>query len=343
MTRALRPSSLLLLVFGACQPGDAGGDATPSTPTSGQPTTMPTPAPHVSTASTDAAWVSGEALPFPRQEHGVVELDGTIVVVAGVDDGPRTGGWVQAYDPASDTWSDLPELPVAVHHPNVAAVDGHLYLLGALDSAFQDQPHAYVLAPAASAWVELGPMPADRVVGSAGVAVLDGQVHLVGGLKDRVSVALHTVYHPATDSYTALPDAPSARDHLAVGVVGDRLVATAGRAGGLTAFVDTTEVYTEGDGWVAAAPIPTPRGGVAAAALDGRLHVLGGEGSTLASGVFDEHEVYDPDTDTWSQAEPLPLPVHGMGAASVGGTLWVPGGAPVDQFGADDVLQGYRP
>jgi len=326
------PPLLAVALMTGCQPSSDG----PPPPAD---TSLPT----VDSASADAAWVQGARLPFPRQEHGVVAADGEIVVVAGVDDGPRTGGWVQAYDPATDTWRDLPELPVDVHHPNLAAVDGSLYLLGALDSTFTEQAHAFVLPPGADAWSPLTPPPDDRVVGSAGVAVLAGRIHLVGGLQGRNSVALHTVYDPTTDAWSALPDAPSARDHLAVGVVDDTLVATAGRDGGLTAFVEATEVYTDDAGWQVAAPIPTPRGGVAAAVVDGALHVFGGEGSTAPSGVFGEHEVYDPASDSWSTAEPLPTPVHGMGAASDGAVIWVPGGAPVDNFGADDVMQGYRP
>jgi len=339
----MRPLCLGFVGLVACGgPSDTTGtDAPPVTGTSTPPT--PTSVPTVDSAPADAPWVVGAPLRFPRQEHAVAVLGDEVVVVAGVDEGPVTGGWVQAYHPATDQWRDLPELPVDVHHPNVASIDGALYLLGALDASFGEQPHAYVLPPGGAAWEPLGPPPADRVVGSAGVAVLDGQVHLVGGLQGRRSVALHTVYDPATDTWAALPDAPSARDHLAVGVVGDQLIATAGRDGGLTAFVDATEIYTAAGGWVRAAPIPTPRGGVAAAVAQGRLHVFGGEGSTAASGVFDDHEIYDPATDRWTSAEPMPVGMHGMGAALVGDTLWVPGGAPVDQFGADDLLQGYRP
>ncbi len=287
----------------------------------------------------DAGWWSGAPVPGPRPEHAVVALDGEVVVVAGVDDGPTTLGVVQAFDPVAGTWRDLPSLPVAVHHPNVTVVDGSIVMLGALDPAFRPVPEAWVLEPGADAWSAVSPPP--RLVGSSAIAVLDGQVHVVGGLGDEGAVAWHQVWDPVDDVWTALPDAPHARDHLAWGVVDGTLVLTGGRQRALSAFVDATDRYDPVAGWRSGAPLPTPRGGVAAAVLNGRLHVVGGEGADRSDGVFADHEAYDPVADRWTTLPDMPAPRHGMGAAVVDGVMWVPGGAPVDGFGAEDVNQGF--
>ena len=42
--------------------------------------------------------------------------------------------------------------------------------------------------------------------------------------------------------------------------------------------------------------MPTPRGGLAVAVLDGRVHALGGSGER----VTNAHEVYDPATNRWT-------------------------------------------
>ena len=78
--------------------------------------------------------------------------------------------------------------------------DGTVLVLGALDAAFDEVPATWALAPGADAWQPLTPPPSDRLVGSAGVAVLDGVVHLVGGLHGKASVAFHSTYDPTTDS-----------------------------------------------------------------------------------------------------------------------------------------------
>ena len=90
--------------------------------------------------------------------------------------------------------------------------------------------------------------------------------------------------------------------------------------------------------------MPTSRGGVASAVLDGRLYVFGGEGAPdVASGVFDAVEVYDVAGDRWSVLEPMPSPRHGMGAAAVDGRIIIPGGADEQAFGAVETVSSYQP
>jgi N-acetylneuraminic acid mutarotase len=69
--------------------------------------------------------------------------------------------------------------------------------------------------------------------------------------------------------------------------------------------VPTSEVLVYDVGshaWSNAAPLPAPRGGHAAAVLDGKIHVIGGGNSrsTLA-----DHSEYDPATDRWTERAPL--------------------------------------
>lgn len=302
----------------------------------------PEPPPAFDPADPQPGWWSGADLPFPRQEHAVVALGGEVVVVGGVDDGPTVGSWVQAYDPVADRWRELPPLPRRLHHPNLAEVDGSLYLLGGLDGDFVQQPVAWRLPPEGEAWEPIRASP--RPVGSAGVAVVEGRVHLLGGLNDYAARPWHDVYDPAHDHWTALPDMPDARDHAAVGAVDEVIVVAAGRVRSLNAFVEATWRWTEVDGWTLGAPIPTPRGGVAAGVLDGALHVFGGEGNDAhRDGVFGDHEAYDPVADRWTVHPAMAAPRHGMGAAAVDGGLWVPGGAPVDQFGAEATNQIWVP
>ena len=69
--------------------------------------------------------------------------------------------------------------------------------------------------------------------------------------------------------------------------------------------VPTSEVLVYDVGtqtWGTAPPLPAPRGGHAAAVLDGKIHVIGGGNSrsTLA-----DHSEYDPATDKWTERAPL--------------------------------------
>src|SRR2546425_7410798 len=76
--------------------------------------------------------------------------------------------------------------------------------------------------------------------------------------------------------------------------------------------------------WTPLAPMPTARQEVAAAALEGRIFVIGGFGANAEAVAT--VEVYDPVTDRWEVRMPLPAPTHHLAAAVVGGRLFVAGG-----------------
>jgi DNA-binding CsgD family transcriptional regulator len=75
--------------------------------------------------------------------------------------------------------------------------------------------------------------------------------------------------------------------------------------------------------WQAQAQMSTPRGRMAAAVVDGKLYVIGGD--TLA-GVTGEVEIYNLQTGDWSTAASKPLPVANVAAAVLDGRIYVPGG-----------------
>jgi N-acetylneuraminic acid mutarotase len=71
--------------------------------------------------------------------------------------------------------------------------------------------------------------------------------------------------------------------------------------------------------------MPTERSGIAAAVLDGRIVVVGGE---APSGTFHEVEGYEPKSNGWSSYARMPTARHGLGAATVAGKLYVISGGP---------------
>ncbi|MGH7255431.1 MAG: Kelch repeat-containing protein, partial [Nitrospirales bacterium] len=83
--------------------------------------------------------------------------------------------------------------------------------------------------------------------------------------------------------------------------------------------------------WEGAAPAPTKRTEVTAAALEGKIYLLGGFseprlGNLLTYTVTTAVEVYDPVTDRWMTAAPLPVGLHHAAAAVIGDRLFVVGG-----------------
>lgn len=75
--------------------------------------------------------------------------------------------------------------------------------------------------------------------------------------------------------------------------------------------------------WLVRAQLPTPRGRLALAALNGKLYAIGGFTLTGATGVV---EIYDPQKNVWSAGASKPLPLGNIAAAVLDQRIYVPGG-----------------
>jgi glucose/arabinose dehydrogenase len=230
----------------------------------------------------------------------------------------------QAYDPRSDTWHDVAPLPRNLDHIQGAVLGGRIYYIGGL--AAWPRPHSnivYVYDPQTNRYSTRRPMPRGR--GAGGVATHGGKIYYAGGLHDGRAVPWFDVYDPTRDSWSQLPDMPRARDHFHAVVVGDRLYAIGGRDTELGKEIAETDVYDFGTGrWLTGfAPIPTLRGGFAAAAIGSDILVIGGEDANRAHRKV---EAYDVRRDRWRTLDPMLTPRHGIQAVLWGGAVYVAGG-----------------
>ncbi|MDH4082638.1 MAG: hypothetical protein OEV99_05475 [Nitrospira sp.] len=83
--------------------------------------------------------------------------------------------------------------------------------------------------------------------------------------------------------------------------------------------------------WHTAAPAPTKRTEVAAAAMDGKIFVVGGFekpslGNVVNFAITPSVEMYDSTTDRWASKASMPVGLHHVGIGVVGGRLYVIGG-----------------
>ena len=75
--------------------------------------------------------------------------------------------------------------------------------------------------------------------------------------------------------------------------------------------------------WARAAPMPTSRSELAAAALAGRIYVAGGIAQWGTTAAF---EAYDPATDRWEELPPLPEAIHHLAGAATDDRIYITGG-----------------
>jgi N-acetylneuraminic acid mutarotase len=165
-----------------------------------------------------------------------------------------------------------------------------------------------------------------------------GKIHAVGGRDvNRVTVANHEVYDPATNDWSDRAPLPRARDHLFIATLNDRIHVIGGRyvsPAEKSGFHDVYDPAT--NSWRQAEPLLTPRSGGAGLVYKDRILVIGGECNN--GRPFVENEAYDPRTDRWTILAPMPSGRHGIQAATDGQSVFIPGGAPACATAASDTL-----
>jgi N-acetylneuraminic acid mutarotase len=227
-------------------------------------------------------WTTGLAkMPAPlRWRPSSSALDDIVYVVGGASREEGCNGetlaTVQAYDPATDRWSDKPFLPDGPRAQVGVGVDSANHLLYAVGGATAGPAYialdtVEVYDPAgnggAGSWTTKQHLNTPR--GFPAIAAVNGKIYAVGGQKENFGV-IDTV-----EEFD--PDAN----------------------GGFGAWTTKPSV------------MPHPRSNSAAAVLDGKIYIIGGEGGGLRSGV----DVYDPSLDVWITGVPMLTARRTLGAA----------------------------
>ena len=331
----------------------------------------------VDSPTPEGRWMNLTQLSRPRQEHVTVAINDTTLAVVGgafpvlngsVQIGYETTDSIELYDIPTDTWRNASRAPYAVNHPNVASVNGRVYLLGGLVDAhrLEDSPvdweasgECHVYDPAEDAWSELEAMPIGTERGSAILGVHGDVIYVAGGMttldpeyQDTVSTV--TAFNTTSEQWQRLPgnaaNLPVGRQHAVGAVVEDSFYVIAGRwfdmhnVRGTVYALDLNDV--EANWTTSQAQMPTPRGGLSGAVVDGNFFTFGGEANEDSStGIFEECEVMDIQTQAWSELSSMAVPRHGTSAVAVGNRIYIPGGGlqqdgfPVEIDGVEHLLR----
>ncbi len=266
------------------------------------------------------SWSSAAPAPVPIHHATVTAVNGKLYLI---------GGWsnffatplasVYEYDPVADSWSPpLAPMPTARGSPAAAEVGGLIYVAGGVNVGSVDDFAVY--DPVADVWTPLAPMPTAR--NHLGAAGLLGKFYAVGG-RTNVNTTAVEVYEPGV-GWSAVAPLPRARAGLAVAAAAGRLYAFGGEGNdddpsGVFPDVDAYDPAT--NRWTRRPAMPTPRHGIGAAVLAGRIHVPGGA-PVEGFGVTAVHEVFDPASGPSIPALPTVLyVVLGLAIAAVTGSL----------------------
>lgn len=243
--------------------------------------------------------------------HAGIATDGNDIFFAGgyTSNNAGTGQifgtkQVWKYHVGSNSYSSLPDLPVAISTGQMEYLEGKLhYISGTNVARNQDLDSHYVLDldNLEAGWKSLAPLPNPRQ--HAGSTVFEGKIYFIGGQKghDDNLIAQKDVhaYDPIKDQWTKMADLPvpsgkTGRGHITSSVVvyGDRIIVL----GGETAHGEKTNLvsaYTPSkNSWEALTPLPENIMAGVASVLGENIYYLGGnfkKTNRKATPVFPTH------------------------------------------------------
>ncbi len=282
-------------------------------------------------------WSKAAPIPINVQEIYAAVHDNKIIVAGGIAAKlgvPYFTDAAFAYDPGTDTWGNLPDLPEPLHHVALVSTGTELWAIGGFNGGYSHiwrmRDKVYKLQ--ADRWE---PQPSLPGLQAEGVATSHkGNIHVVAGQQprgeansarsDHHEVPLHWYWDGTT--WASLAPIPTPRNSATGGWIDNQLVVAGGRTaqGNLT----VTEIYdAKEDPWRTAAPMPLPQAGTASVVHDNSLIVFGGEIFIPEAAVFPNVWRYRIDTDRWEKLPDMVTPRHGLGAGLIGDRAYVVAGA----------------
>ena len=224
----------------------------------------------------------------------------------------------------------------------VAAVISVLVLVSGGAQAQVGQGPPQEISSSLGRWVRLAPMPEKNE--EFNFATANNKLYVIGGNGDGPK-GLVMEYDPAADKWTKKKNLPFTADHMAVTEYNGKIYAFGGAtqsqaAGPGNIALNTSWEYDPvADSWKSLAPMPTRRVSAVAAAVGGKIYVLGGAGhhpsaKDLAAPIggntphrsLDANEAYDPATNRWETRMTMPTARNHSAVGVVNGKIYVIGG-----------------
>ena len=267
-------------------------------------------------------WKKAAPFPMPDEELYGTAVNGKMYVIGGWDDG-KAAGINYEYDPATDKWTQKKGMPRSAHHAAIATANGKLYVIGGFvppkdtqiptGGAWEPIADTWEYDPAADSWKSLAPLPTKR--GAAVAVEVGGKIYVIGGA---------TTVADSKDPYFTF--------------FGPSLVLT------------TNEVFDPATNkWESRRPMSVARNHAYAAAVNGKIYVIGGRTGhafILSATNTDVVEEYSPVNDMWSAPkERMPTPRSGGAWGTDGRRIYVAGGEVTTKelVGAFRAVEAYEP
>ncbi|HET7694458.1 MAG TPA: kelch repeat-containing protein [Vicinamibacterales bacterium] len=273
-------------------------------------------------------WSPKAPLPAPRFGSGAATLAvngaDVVYVVGGTIGGAATDA-LNAYHPATDTWTPEAVLPTPRDGAGVAALNGQLFVVGGTaGGAASGAVESF--DPQTGVWTTGWPaLPTPR--SNFSLVAANGRLYAIGGTGAGGVVDTVERFDPAT-GWTTLAPLPLAREGTAAGALnGGTLIVVAGGAPAGGAAVNRVDLYdVASNTWTQGPNLLAPTAGASGVVAMNALFVFGGSNN----GALKLAEMYRPvaglQPDGWAALSPMTTARTRAAASLVGDVIYVAGG-----------------
>jgi N-acetylneuraminic acid mutarotase len=228
-------------------------------------------------------WSTKASLPTARFSFGGAAVDGIVYAMGGGN--PSQPQPVDAYNPATNSWSTVSQMLTSREGAAVAVLNGRIYVAGGHISGGAASGVFEVFDPATNSWnaQPLPSMPTARAHHAFVAAA--GKLYAIGGdtgPNNSGATAVVESYDPLTNQWTARASMSTPRAFLAAGALngGATIVATGTGSG-------TTELYdVAANTWTAGPAMLASGGTPAAVVVNNALFVFGIGGAGTGVHMF---------------------------------------------------------
>jgi N-acetylneuraminic acid mutarotase len=293
----------------------------------------------LSVSAAENSWTTKAPMHSGRGGAGVAAVNGIVYAIGGqhtlnvsnTEFKTVIFNAVEAYDPATDTWTEKPPMPTSRSSFGTAAYQNKIYCIGGSNEEGKIDVNE-VYDTSTDTWDKKAPMSTARSGLQANV--VDGKIYLIGGwykLETASASAQVDIYNPLTDTWTTGAQMPISVANYASAVVDNKIYIISGKPGG-SATTNLTQIYNPRiDKWSFGAPILIGVSGAAAGATTGvqapkAIYVLGGANDAYPLHGQYTNQVYFPATNSWSMATPMSIDKVGLSVTVVNDKIYAIGG-----------------